>query len=85
MLKTLKLNIREEQYPFFSDEELEKILADCGFDIADASYRALIMKAENDSMHLPDIDLESSRQYWLSLASLYRKNRTGFVKRGDCV
>lgn len=83
MLKTLKANLREEQYPFFSDEELEKILADCGFDVNSASYRALIIKAENDSANLPDIDLESSRQYWLTLASLYRKNRTGFIKRGD--
>lgn len=82
MLKTLKANLREEEYPFFSDSELEKILVQCGFDTDAASYRALIIKAENDSMHLPDVDLESSRRYWLSLAALYRKNRTGFIKRG---
>jgi len=83
MLKTLKANLREEEYPFFPDEELEKILADCRFDIAEATYRALIIKAENDSLHLPDVDVESSRRYWLSLAALYRKNRTGVLKRSD--
>lgn len=85
MLKTLKSNLREEEYPFFTDEELERIFTECGGDMAEATYRALIIKAECDSLQLSDIDLESSRAYWLSLASLYRKNRTGSVKRGDAV
>ncbi len=85
MLKTLKANLREEDYPFFPDEELERILTDCNFDIRQATYRALIIKAENDGVNLPDIDIESSRKYWLSLASLYRPNRTGGIKRGDAL
>lgn len=83
MLKTLKANLREEQYPFFTEEELEKIYAECGCDMAEATYRALLIKAESDSLKLSDMTLESSRQYWLSLAALYRKNRTGTMKRGD--
>ena len=85
MLKTLKTNLREDDYPFFSDGELEKILTDCNYNIPDATYRALIIKAESDRVKLTDIDLESSRKYWLSLAALYRKNRTGIIKRGDAL
>lgn len=83
MLKKLKENLRESEYPYFSDEELERIYDDCGGDIGDATYRALIIKAESDGIRLPDMTLDSSRRYWLSLASLYRKNRTGTSQRGD--
>ena len=83
MLKVLKANIREDDYPFFTDEELERIYSDCDGDIQEATYRALIIKAESDKLQLSDMTLESSRRYWLSLASLYRKNRTGTMKRGD--
>ena len=83
MLKVLKANIREDDYPFFTDEELERIYTDCDGDIAEATYRALIIKAESDKLQLSDMTLESSRRYWLSLASLYRRNRTGTMKRGD--
>ncbi|MBR2476829.1 MAG: hypothetical protein IKB50_01695 [Clostridia bacterium] len=83
MLKILKANIRETDYPFFTEEELERIYADCNFDINEASYKALIIKAESDKLILSDMTLESSRKYWLSLAALYRKNRTGQMKRGD--
>ena len=83
MLKVLKANIRETDYPFFTEEELERIYADCNYDINEASYKALIIKAESDKLILSDMTLESSRKYWLSLATLYRKNRTGQLKRGD--
>ena len=85
MLNTLKTNIREDDYPFFTDAELKKILTDCDFDISDATYRALVIKAESDRVKFTDVDLESSRKYWLSLAALYRKNRTGTVKRSDAL
>lgn len=81
MIKTLKANLREKDYPFFPDEELHRILEESGFDIREASYRALIIKAENDGVNLPDIDIESSRKYWLSLAALYRKSYSGGMKR----
>ena len=83
MLKTLKANIREADYPFFTDTELERIYNECNGDINEATYRALIIKAESDKLQLKDMTMESSRRYWLSLASLYRKNRTGSLKRGD--
>ena len=85
MLKILKANLREEEYPFFSEEELERIYAECGCDVAEATYRALLIKAESDKLQLSDMTVESSRKYWLSLAALYRKNRTGYMKRGGSI
>lgn len=85
MLKLLKANLRESEYPFFTDEQLERIYEECGRDITEATYKALIIKAESDSLKLSDMTMESSRAYWLSLAAMYRKNRTGFMKRGGAV
>lgn len=81
MLNTLKENLREADYPFFTDEQLERMLKESGYDIREASYRGLIIKAECDGVNLPDIDIESSRRYWLSLASLYRRSHTCGARR----
>lgn len=81
----LKLNLREADYPFFSDEQLQDLLDRAGGDVDEASQLGLIIKAECDQVAFSDLDLESSREYWLSLSRLYRRSRTGGMNRGDRV
>ena len=91
-LEELKFNIREGSNSYFAEEELQAILdqAKTGevdgvpvYDIYDASYRALIIKAEDDSIKLPGLDIPSSQQYYLRLARLYRGSCFGTMKRVD--
>lgn len=79
----LKANLREADYPFFDDAALDNLLTQANGDVDEASRRGLIIKAECDGVKFADLDLESSRQYWLSLSRLYRKDRTGSAARGD--
>ena len=45
-LTQLRINLREEQVPFFDDMELQRQLERADFDVDLASYRCLIIKAE---------------------------------------
>lgn len=82
-IEQLKINLREATYPFFDDAALENLLAQADGDVNEASRRGLVIKAECDGVSFADLGLESSREYWLSLARLYRSSRTGGAMRGD--
>lgn len=83
ILERLKANLREADYPFFTDEALEQLLEQANGDVDEASRLGCLIKAECDGIQLADLSLESSRSYWLSLSRLYRKDRTGGVTRRD--
>ena len=83
-LESLKSNIREGDSPFFTDGELIRILEEYEFDLRRASYEALIRKAENDGVRLPNgLSVSGSREYWLGLAKRYRAGSGGTLVRSD--
>ncbi len=84
LLDKLKLNIREEQFPCFTDEELVYVLEASSFDLDKASYNCLIRKAFDNSIRLPSgMDIPSNKEYWLSLARLYRQSGSRNMSRKD--
>lgn len=87
LLKQLKFNIREESSPFFTDdEELLYLLEKNAYDLDKTSYSALLRKAEDDSITLPSgLSVPNNQKYWLRLASQFRKNQSGCIKRSDDV
>lgn len=82
-LERLKENLRESDYPFFEEAQLIRLLEEADGNVDAASYRGLIIKAEQDGIDLSDLQMESMRGYWLSLARLYRPDAGGVLKRGD--
>lgn len=80
-IEELKIMLREEQSPFFSDQELYYYLEKYHWNIHKTAYHCLLLKAENDSFSLPaGLKLPDNRQYWLSLANRYRPNYSQIVK-----
>ena len=74
-IQELKLILREESSPFFSDEELAYYLEKNNSDINKAAYECFLLKAEDDSISLPGgLTLANNRTYWLSLAKKYKPN-----------
>lgn len=68
----------------FTDEELTAMLEEHNWALDTTTYYALIRRAENDEIRLPDgTTLPSQRKYWLSLARCYRPNKSGNVTRSD--
>ena len=74
-IQELKLILREETSPFFSDEELAYYLEKNNYNIDAAAYECLLLKAEDDSISLPGgLQLANNSAYWLRLAKKYKPN-----------
>lgn len=73
LLKVLKFNLQEKQYPYFSDEELQILLTNNDREIKKASYQGCLMKAQaDDGINIGPLKTESNRQYWITLAESYK-------------
>lgn len=77
----LKLILREESCPFFSDEELAYHLKKEG-SIEQAAYKCLLLKAEDTTLNVSGLGLPDSSSYFRKLAQLYRKGNSGTLKGG---
>lgn len=75
----LKMILRESEYPFFSDNELNYFLASNDDDVEDAAYQALITKAETTTLSIAGLSLKDTSEYWMRLARHYRKSQTKVV------
>ena len=71
----LKLILREETSPFFSDEEIAYYLQKNNYNIDATAYECLLLKAEDDSISLPGgLQLANNSSYWLRLAKKHKPN-----------
>ena len=74
-IQELKLILREESSPFFSDEEIAYYLEKNNYNIDATAYECLLLKAEDDSISLPGgLSLANNSKYWLRLAKKYKPN-----------
>ena len=72
-IQELKLILREESSPFFSEEEIAYYLEKNNYNIDATAYECLVLKAENDSISLPGgLNIADNQKYWLRLAQKYR-------------
>ena len=79
-IQELKLRLREESSPFFTDEELHYYFSLNNNDLDKTTYECLLLKAEDDSITLPGgLILANNREYWLGLAKLYKPKKRSFV------
>ena len=79
-LQQLKFNLRENQVPFFEDEELLMLLENNGNDVRKASYEGLIIKAETTGLEVSGLTTKDSSSYFKMLASKYVTTNTGVLQ-----
>lgn len=78
-IRTLKIRLREEDYPLFTNEELQYFIDSC--DSLDmATYRAAILKSEANGLNLNGIEIESMSKFFLRIAAMYRPSNSGTLK-----
>ena len=74
-IQELKLILREETSPFFSDVEIAYYLEKNKYNVDAAAYECLIIKSENDSISLPGgLNIANNQSYWLRIARKYKPN-----------
>lgn len=75
-LRKLKIVLREEDCPFFSDDELNFYFEENGNDFNNTAYRCLIIKSENTTLTLSGLELGDSSRYFRRIAQYYRPNNS---------
>lgn len=75
----LKLILREDDIPFFTDEQINKYTA--LYETLDlALYAMLMVKAENTQMQIAGMSTQDTSSYFRKLARQYRPNNSGILK-----
>lgn len=78
-IEELKFNLRESEYPYFSDEQIESLLHKNNGDIEGASYEGLIIKSEVTGLNVSGLTTQDSSKYFKMLASKYLKTNSGIL------
>ncbi len=81
-LEEMKLNLRESDCPFFTDEELTAYYQKNGSDVKKATYECLIVKSQDTTLSMSGLTCADTSKYFLRLASMYQPNNSG-VLRGN--
>nr|DAH54928.1 MAG TPA: hypothetical protein [Caudoviricetes sp.]DAP60051.1 MAG TPA: hypothetical protein [Caudoviricetes sp.] len=78
-LEKLKFNLREEQTPYFTNEELLYLLEKNNNNVKKASYEGLILKAETTGLNVSGLTTKDSSSYFKMLASQYIDTNSGVL------
>lgn len=76
MVEKLKVVLREEEYPLFSDDELMFYLKDNGFDFNDTAHQCLLIKSESTALVMSGFEISESSKYFRRLAQRYRRTNS---------
>lgn len=78
----MKTILRENDVPFFTDEDLQFYLGENDGDENAAIYQCLLIKAEDTTLNISGISAADTSAYFRRLASKYRPNNSGVLKGG---
>ena len=73
----MKIILRENDVPFFSDEELDFYVQENNGDVNAAIYQCLLVKSEDTTLQISGLTCADSSKYFKQLASRYRPNNSG--------
>lgn len=79
-LEQLKIILREEEIPFFSDGELEFYYNKNHQSLNDTAYECLLIKSENNTLVVSGLTLPDSSTYFRRMAARYRPNHSGILR-----
>ena len=79
-LEELKLNLRESDCPFFTDEELIWYYEQNNKDVKKTTYECLKVKAQDTTLSVSGLNCADTSRYFLRLASGYAPNHSGILK-----
>ena len=76
----MKKILREEECPFFSDDDLEFYLEENKGNVSNALYQCFLVKAEDTTLSVSGLSCSDTSSYFRRLAQRYRPNNTGILK-----
>lgn len=76
----IKKEIREEQSPYFEDDDFEYYLSKNGGDVEATIYEMLIIKSEDSTISVSGLNTQDTSSYFKRLASRYKQYNSGVLK-----
>lgn len=74
--------IREEQYPYFEEGDVEYYLDKNNGDVNATIYEMLLIKAEPSAVSVSGLSTNDTSAYFRRLAAKYRPNSSGILEGG---
>ena len=79
-LEIIRREIREEQAPFFSDDDLVYYLQKNNGNVQNTIYELLIIKSEDSTINVSGLSTADTSSYFRRLASRYKRFNSGVLK-----
>ena len=78
-IERIKKEIREEQSPYFEEEDFRYYLDKNNGDVDATIYEMLIIKSEDSAIAVSGLNTQDTSGYFKRLASRYRKYNSGIL------
>jgi len=79
ILQAIRIEIRENQSPYFEDEDIEYYFQKNDGDFEATVYELLIVKSEDSSLSVSGLSTGDTSRYFKMLASKHRKYNSGVL------
>jgi hypothetical protein len=79
-IERIKKEIREQQSPYFEDDDFQFYLDKNNGDVNATIYEMLIIKSEDSSIAVSGLNTQDTSGYFKRLASRYKKFNSGHLK-----
>lgn len=82
IIDSIMIEIREEQAPYFTTDEIYYYYNKNNGDVNATIYELLIIKSEDSSITISGLSTQDTSAYFLRLASRFKKFNTGVLTGG---
>ena len=81
-IERIKKEVREDQAPYFEDDDFQFYLEKNNGDVDATIYEMLILKSEDSSISVSGLTTRDTSSYFKRLASRYKPFNSGALKGG---
>lgn len=79
-IERVKKEIREEQSPYFEEDDFQYYLNKNGGNVNATIYEMLIIKSEDSTISVSGLNTQDTSSYFKRLASRYKQFNSGVLK-----
>lgn len=79
-IERIKREIREEQSPFFDEDDFQYYLDKNGGNVEATIYEMLIIKSEDSTIAVSGLNTQDTSSYFKRLASRYKQFNSGVLR-----
>lgn len=81
-IDVIKKEIREQQAPYFEEDDFQYYLDKNNGNVNDTIYEMLIIKSEDSTISVSGLNTADTSAYFKRLASRYKRFNSGILKGG---